>query len=80
MRSGECRTASPNFAKSSLFEARVGAWARTQPAIRGAVVVGSRARPAPAADEWSHLDLILFTTAPESYAAAGAWPASFGPL
>ncbi len=62
------------------LEASVVAWAHTQPDIRAAVIVGSRARAAPAADEWSDLDLILFTTRPERYAADGAWLSSFGPL
>ncbi len=62
------------------LEASVVAWAYTQSDIRAAVIVGSRARVAPAADEWSDLDLILFTTRPERYAADGAWLSSFGPL
>ena len=63
-----------------LIQARVVAWARTQPAIRGAVVVGSRAHSTPATDEWSDLDLILFSTEPDAYAADGSWLARFGPV
>ena len=62
------------------IEAQITAWARTQPAVHALVVVGSRARLKPAADEWSDLDLVLFTDQPERYAVDGAWLSSFGPL
>jgi aminoglycoside 6-adenylyltransferase len=34
--------------------------------------------PLPAADEWSDLDLIFFTTAIQAYAGSGAWLEQFG--
>jgi creatinine amidohydrolase len=44
------------------------AWSQAQPDIRAALVVGSRARINHPADEWSDLDLVLFTTTPAIYA------------
>jgi aminoglycoside 6-adenylyltransferase len=49
------------------------AWARAQPDILAAVVVGSRARTEHPADEWSDLDLILFTTDPSAYVSDTGW-------
>jgi aminoglycoside 6-adenylyltransferase len=40
------------------------AWAQTQPDIRAAIVLGSRARTDRPADEWSDLDLLIVTTDP----------------
>ncbi len=53
-------------------------WAHTQPDLRAAVVVGSRARHHHPADEWSDLDLILFTTSPAWYASHSDWLAELG--
>lgn len=58
------------------LEARIAAWARTQPAVRAVIVVGSRARCR--ADRWSDLDVILFTTRRERYAADPDWLGEFG--
>ncbi len=44
------------------------AWSQAQPDIRAALVVGSRVRINHPADEWSDLDLVLFTTTPAIYA------------
>jgi aminoglycoside 6-adenylyltransferase len=49
------------------------AWARAEPIIRSALVVGSRARIERPADEWSDLDLILFVTDRERHAAGADW-------
>ncbi len=49
------------------LEARLAAWAQTQPAIRAVIVCGSRARGD--ADRWSDLDAIIFTSERERYAA-----------
>jgi aminoglycoside 6-adenylyltransferase len=38
------------------------AWAQTQPDIRAAMILGSRARTDRPADEWSDLDLLVITT------------------
>jgi aminoglycoside 6-adenylyltransferase len=48
-------------------------WARARSDIRAAIVVGSRARLDHPADEWSDLDLILFTTNPSVYVAQTGW-------
>ena len=58
------------------LEARVAAWAATQPTIRTIIVVGSRARGNH--DRWSDLDLVIFTTDPERYIADPGWLHSFG--
>lgn len=54
------------------------AWSLAQPDIRAAIVVGSRARTNHPTDEWSDLDLVLFTTTPEAYAAPATWLESLG--
>ena len=53
-------------------------WAQAQPDIRAAVVVGSRARTDPPPDDWSDLDLIVFTSDLPKYAADNHWLAPFG--
>lgn len=53
-------------------------WAQTQPDIRVVIVVGSRARTDPPPDEWSDLDLIVFTSDMPKYAADNHWLAHFG--
>ena len=63
----------------AALEARFLAWAAAQPALRAAVVVGSRARPEPP-HPLSDLDLILFTTTPAVFAAASDWLAALGPI
>lgn len=60
------------------LERDVARWAQAQPDIRAAVVVGSRARIDPPSDEWSDLDLIVFTSDMQTYAADNRWLASFG--
>ena len=47
------------------LEQRFAAWAQTQPDIRAAFVVGSRARTDHPADQWSDLDIMVVTTRPE---------------
>jgi len=55
------------------------AWARIQPDIRAAIVVGSRARAEDhPADEWADLDIMVFTTAPRRYLQQTDWMASIG--
>ncbi len=56
------------------------AWAQAQPDIRAVVVIGSRARIDPPPDEWSDLDLIVFTSDLPKYAADNRWLASFGAI
>lgn len=61
-----------------LVTAAVGEWAREEPDVRAAVVVGSRARGDVPADRWSDLDLILVVDDPESFAGDASWVAEFG--
>jgi aminoglycoside 6-adenylyltransferase len=58
--------------------ARFVAWAETQPGIRAALTVGSRAREDRPADEWSDLDVILIVTDPERYLATTDWLENIG--
>jgi aminoglycoside 6-adenylyltransferase len=53
-------------------------WARTQSAIQAVIVVGSRARLDHPADEWSDLDLVVFTQDASSYLNDAAWLETFG--
>lgn len=55
-------------------------WARTQPALHAALVIGSRARIDHPADLWSDLDLIVFTTSASIYAANVDWLKPFGQI
>jgi aminoglycoside 6-adenylyltransferase len=58
--------------------ARFVAWAETQPDLRAALIVGSRAREDRPADEWSDLDVILVVTEPERYLAKTDWLENIG--
>ncbi len=54
-------------------------WAQTQPDIRLAFVVGSRARlENHPADEWSDLDIIICTTNPKRYLSTTEWTENIG--
>ena len=53
-------------------------WAQAQPDVRAAVIIGSRARDDHPADEWSDLDIIVFTTNPEHYIASADWVENIG--
>ena len=54
------------------------AWATENPAVRGAIIVGSQARAVVPADEWSDLDIVIFHTDPETLVASTDWVARFG--
>lgn len=54
-------------------------WAETVPDIRSAVILGSRARTNRPADDWSDLDLIFFTTTPQTYLTTTDWISRMGP-
>lgn len=58
------------------LETRLADWAQTQPAVRSVIVIGSRARGD--ADRWSDLDVMIFLTDRERYAADPVWLHSFG--
>jgi aminoglycoside 6-adenylyltransferase len=62
------------------LEVRIAAWAQTQPAVRAVIAGGSRARPDHPADRWSDLDVMIFTTERNSYAAESGWLGAFGEL
>lgn len=53
-------------------------WAQAQPDIWAAIVIGSRARDDYPADEWSDLDVILFTADPTGYASRQDWLEQLG--
>ena len=53
-------------------------WAETCPDIRGAIIVGSRARIDYPADEWADLDIMVITTDPEHYLATADWITNIG--
>ena len=53
-------------------------WSYSHPDVRAGLVVGSRARQDHPADEWSDLDLILFTLDPAGLASDGSWLEKFG--
>jgi aminoglycoside 6-adenylyltransferase len=54
------------------------AWAQTEPNIRAAVVIGSRARRDHPADEWADLDIIVFAADVERYIASADWVENVG--
>jgi aminoglycoside 6-adenylyltransferase len=53
-------------------------WAVTNPDIRAAIVVGSRARTDHPADEWADLDILVFAVNPERYVKDTNWLGSIG--
>lgn len=57
---------------------RVFNWAKEQPSILAVIVIGSRARPENAADEWSDLDMVLFTLDLEEYRSDPSWLQQIG--
>jgi aminoglycoside 6-adenylyltransferase len=55
-------------------------WAQRNPELELALVVGSRSRNQPPADEWSDLDLILFFEDPQPWTKDHAWLEAFGQI
>jgi aminoglycoside 6-adenylyltransferase len=53
-------------------------WTRSQPNVRGVIVVGSRARITPPPDAWSDLDIVIFALDPAAYAADAGWIQALG--
>jgi aminoglycoside 6-adenylyltransferase len=53
-------------------------WAKTQDHIRLAIVVGSCARTDTPADEWSDLDIVIYSTKPEVLLDSAEWVSEFG--
>jgi aminoglycoside 6-adenylyltransferase len=55
-------------------------WATQNKSLQLALVVGSRARSQPPADEWSDLDLILFFDDPAPWTGTNTWLEAFGEI
>ena len=53
-------------------------WAQTREDIKAAFVVGSRARNDHPADEWSDMDIIIYTSETERYISDKEWLKNFG--
>jgi aminoglycoside 6-adenylyltransferase len=60
------------------LEQRFAEWALAQQSIAAVIVVGSRARSVHPADEWSDLDLVVFTSDAKSYLRDSVWLNTFG--
>lgn len=60
------------------LEQNIISWANRQPDIRAIIVIGSRAREDHPADDWSDLDLIIFTSHPSAYLSTTEWLAELG--
>lgn len=60
------------------FEARIIAWARSQPDIEALVQIGSRVQPGAVVDTWSDWDYQLITRNPENYHNR-EWPTRIAP-
>lgn len=60
------------------LEQRFAAWSFAQAAIQAVIIVGSRARSAHPADEWSDLDLVVFATDTALYLNDATWLDTFG--
>jgi aminoglycoside 6-adenylyltransferase len=65
-------------ATMQLLESRIISWAESQANIRAILVVGSRARRDFPADEWSDIDLMVFTTDFEPYLNGDEWLDTIG--
>ena len=57
---------------------RVVDWAQTDGDVRALILLGSRARVDPPADEWSDTDLIVVVPDPSAFLADASWTARFG--
>jgi aminoglycoside 6-adenylyltransferase len=53
-------------------------WAQAEDPIRGAVVIGSRARQDHPADVWADLDIVVVSTDPGRYAHSAEWAGAIG--
>ncbi len=62
------------------MEEKFVSWAQTVEDIRAAFIVGSRARTDHPADEWSDMDIIIFSTKPNFYLSNKEWLNNMGEL
>jgi aminoglycoside 6-adenylyltransferase len=60
------------------FLAAVADWARSEPNVRAAILIGSQARHDTPADEWSDVDVALVVDDPAPLAGDLSWVARFG--
>jgi aminoglycoside 6-adenylyltransferase len=58
--------------------AAVADWGRQRSDVQAVFVVGSRARTAVPADQWSDIDIVVIVDDPDAYAADPGWLAAFG--
>jgi len=58
---------------------RMTAWATEHPDVRAALVLGSRARTDHPADEWSDLDILIFTHQQEQFIQSAEWAKAIAP-
>ena len=68
----------PQLTYEILIE-RFTAWADSHPDVRAALILGSRARTDHPADEWSDLDVMVFTHQPEQFIKSAAWALELAP-
>jgi aminoglycoside 6-adenylyltransferase len=64
--------------RMELIEAAIADWAREREDVRGAFVVGSRARADAPADRWSDLDVVLLVDEPGRLEEDASWVEEFG--
>jgi aminoglycoside 6-adenylyltransferase len=57
---------------------RIVVWMKTNSDIRGALLIGSRARVDRPADEWSDLDLVIIAAEPDRYLDSADWLETIG--
>ena len=60
------------------LEAAFVRWARDEVDVRAVIAVGSRARVEPPADEWSDLDIMVYTRAPDRLLESTDWLSQVG--
>lgn len=58
---------------------RITGWAQAEKDVRGALIIGSRARTDHPADEWADLDVLVFAHNPDQYIQSGRWAERIAP-
>lgn len=62
----------------AALENMIREWGMVREDLRAAIVIGSRGGDPTHVDQWSDLDLIFFTTAPQLYEVESSWLGYFG--
>jgi len=62
------------------LETAIAGWCKQRPDIRAVIVIGSRGRRDQSADQYSDLDLILFSSSVDRYVLKADWLEQFGKL